>query len=215
MSIPSEPDKAQRAPRQKQSQKKRRAILAAATGAFLEAGYGAATMDDIATRANVSKQTIYHHFGSKEMLFAAIVEERCEQFLAPIAKIDPESRDLEETLLALGMDFLKRVLSPDSLALHRLLIAESVRFPELGRLSYESGPRRVVEGLARFLQARAGRSGLAIPDPALSAEQFFGTLLGLLQLRAILCNDPESSAARIELYVENAVTVFLEGHRLR
>ena len=61
---------------QPRSKRKRLAILEAATAAFLESGYGAATMDEIATRAKVSKQTIYHHFGSKDVLFAAIVEQR-------------------------------------------------------------------------------------------------------------------------------------------
>lgn len=211
MSIPSEPDMARRTP---QSRKKRLAIIAAATDAFLEAGYGAATMDDIAARAQVSKQTIYHHFGSKEVLFAAIVEERSERFLAPIAQGELDSGDLSESLRRLGKDFLARVLSPSSLALHRLVVAESTRFPELGRLSYESGPRRIVARLARFLEGQAKRNGLSIPEPEVSAEQFFGTLLGFLQLRAILCNDPESSAGRIESYVDGSVAVFLQGHRL-
>lgn len=196
-----------------QSQKKRRAILAAATAAFLESGYGVATMDDIAARANVSKQTIYHHFGSKELLFAAMVEERSERFLTPIAQVETRSGDMASALHELGVDFLISVLTPESLALHRLVVAESARFPELGRMVYESGPRRLLERLARFLEGRDGRDGLAFPAPELSAEQFFGSLLGFLQITAILCNDPAGSAARIDRHVEYAVAVFIEGHR--
>lgn len=210
MNYPSDQDTTRLAP---QSRKKHRAILAAATEAFLEAGYGAATMDDIAARAKVSKQTIYHHFGSKEILFAAIVEERSEGFLAPIAHVELEPGNLAEALRALGIEFLERVLSPDSLALHRLILAESARFPELGRLSYESGPSRIVARLAQYLGAHHGHGGLSIPEPELSAEQFYGMLLGFLQLSAILCNDPETSAARIDPHVDFAVAVFLEGHR--
>lgn len=195
------------------SRKKRRAILTAATEAFLGSGYGAATMDDIAGRAQVSKQTIYHHFGSKEMLFAAMIEERCEHFLAPIAQVETGSGNLADVLRKLGVDFLERALTPESLALHRLVVAESARFPELGQLTYESGAKRIVARLAAFLSAHDGRNGLSFADPALAAEQFFGALLGFLQIRAILCNDPQASAARIDRHVEYAVAVFLEGHR--
>ncbi len=192
---------------------KRQAILRAATEMFLEAGYGATTMDEIATRARVSKQTIYHHFGSKDVLFGAMVEDRCERFLEPIANVELASDEIVENLRTLGRNFLNRVLSPSSLALHRLVVAESNRFPDLGRLSYEAGPRRVVERLARFLEARAERCGLSIPEPEIAAEQFFGALLGLLQLEAILCNEPERCVQRIDGYVDHAVTVFLKGHR--
>lgn len=196
-----------------QSLEKRRAILAAATGIFLDVGYGTATMDEIAARAGVSKQTIYHHFGSKEMLFAAIVEERCEQFLAPIAAFDLEQDDFPGTLRALAADFMERVLSPSSLALHRLVVAEAARFPELGRLSYECGPQRIVKDLARFLETQAQRGTLAVPDPELSAEQFYGILLGFRQLHAILCNDDQISRAGLAAHVEQAVRIFLDGHR--
>lgn len=206
------PDSWEKSPPPLQSTRKRQAILEAATDAFLEAGYGAATMDDIAARAQVSKQTIYHHFGSKEALFAAIVEARCERFLAPILQGAHESGDLAETLRSLGRDFLQRILSPSSLALHRLLVAESPRFPELGRLSYESGPQRLVTGLAGLLRAQGEHNGLSIPDPELAAEQFLGTLLGFLQLRAILCGGAVPDSARIERYVDYAVTVFFNGH---
>lgn len=200
-------------PSAQSSRKKHRAILAAATEAFLEAGYGAATMDDIAARARVSKQTIYHHFGSKEFLFAAMIEDRCENFLQPIAQVETDSGDLAGTLRRLGVAFLEKALTPDSLALHRLIVAESSRFPELGRLSYESGAKRITERLARYLKAHAGRNGLSISDPELAAEQFFGALLGFLQITAILCNDPGVSAARIDRHVEYAVAVFIKGHR--
>ncbi len=194
------------------SKRKHQAILGSATEAFLEAGYGATTMDDIAARAGVSKQTVYHHFGSKEALFSAILEERCARFLSSSIRSESRSGDLEEDLRALGRDFLERVLSPSSLALHRLVVGESARFPELGRISYESA-RRLVKRLAEFLDTHAGRNRLSIDDTELAAEQFLGMLLGLLQLRAILCGEAGGCLSRIEPHVDHAVAVFLEGCR--
>ncbi len=196
----------------RQGKKKRQAILEAASEIFLEAGYGAATMDGIATCANVSKQTIYHHFGSKEVLFAAIIEERCEEFLAAIEDFGFDAKDLAVNMRTLGRNFLTRVLTPSSLALHRLVVSEANRFPELGRLSYESGPKRLIDRLAVFLSAQAKHSGLEISAPETAAEQFFGTLLGFIQLKAILYGEFEDCIERIDYYVDYAVETFIKGH---
>src|SRR5690349_15966702 len=64
------------------------AIKEAATGLFLEKGYQATSMDEIAAAAQVSKQTIYTHFVNKEALFADLVlgnAERVNGFVAEIA----------------------------------------------------------------------------------------------------------------------------------
>ena len=55
------------------SARKHRAILAAAEEMFLRSGYLGTNMDELAARSQVSKQTVYKHFGSKEALFVALV----------------------------------------------------------------------------------------------------------------------------------------------
>ena len=192
---------------------KRQAILLAATEAFLDAGYGAATMDQIAAAAGVSKQTVYAHFGSKEALFGAIIEDRCDRFLSLTLPEHLETGDLEESLYSVADGFLREVLSESSLRLHRLIIGESARFPELGRTVYEAGPSRALSRLARFFAAHGPKSGLRIDDGERAAEQFFAIVLGLLQLRAILRNDPASEQARMAEWIEGAVATFLAGYR--
>jgi TetR/AcrR family transcriptional repressor of mexJK operon len=197
----------------RRSGKKRQAILLAATDTFLEAGYGAATMDQIAIRAGVSKQTVYAHFGSKEALFGAIIGERCERFLSPALPDGVDTGNMEETLRSVARAFMAEVLSESSLRLHRLIIGESGRFPELGRAVYGAGPARALSRLARFLATHGPPDGFEFGDGEQAAEQFFAIVLGLLQLRAILRGDAAGEEARLEDWIDGAVATFLAGHR--
>ncbi len=98
---------------------KRQAIVAAAARVFLDSGYGAASMDAIADEAGVSKQTVYSHFGAKDALFQAIIEDKCEQLLQPIfLKLVP-GQDHAETLKEVARHFLTAILAPGSTALFR------------------------------------------------------------------------------------------------
>lgn len=191
---------------------KDRAIVEAATDVFMRRGYKRASMDAIAAEAGVSKQTIYHHYGSKQALFAAVVDARCEQLLQPLHAPDLYARDIEEALRSLARQFLELILSPASLGLYRMLIAEAQRFPELGRIAYEHGPRAAVGVLADYLREQVRRGRITADDPELAAEQFFGKLLGHIQLRALLEVERRPPPARLEAHVDNAVRSFLAAH---
>jgi TetR/AcrR family transcriptional repressor of mexJK operon len=163
-----------------------RAITEAATATFLADGYEGASLDHIAARAGVSKQTIYNHFADKESLFRAICAGLTTELMESLRPEKGLDEDPAVTLRRLGLAYLDLALRPSSLALHRLIIGETARFPELGRAIYNSGPARVVAELAEFLdsQTRAGR--LQTPHPKVAAEQFLGMLIGHNQLRALL-----------------------------
>src|SRR5438094_9057733 len=77
------PPSAESEPRTR-SERKRVAILAAATDVFLENGYRGTSMDEIAALAAVSKQTVYKHFVDKERLFAEIVTRTVDEAADPV-----------------------------------------------------------------------------------------------------------------------------------
>lgn len=188
---------------------KRQAILDAATRIFLDAGYGAASMDAIAHAAGVSKQTIYNNFGSKETLFGAIISRWCERLLTPFLTAEVKAQGVENALLFLGRQFNGLILAPESLALYRVLVAEVDRFPELGRISYTSGAAAAVESLAAYLSEETAKGVLHVNDPHLAAEQFFGMLCGHTQLRALLCVDVSPSPEELERATSTAVETFM------
>jgi TetR/AcrR family transcriptional repressor of mexJK operon len=198
---------------------KRRAILNAATDLFAARGYGAVSMDAIAREADVSKATLYAHFESKDRLFATIVQVACLEHILPadefpdVATPDGEMRDGElgddAALQVIGTRMLRFFLRDRSLAIHRLVIAESARFPELGRAFYENGP---VAGGRRLAAWMAVRPGLAVQEPELAAEQFIALLRAGLYLRATLGLGPEPTEAAIEAAVTAAVGTFLRAY---
>src|SRR5256885_16253727 len=119
---------------------KAESILAAAKRAFLAAGFGAVSMDTIAREAAVSKATVYAHFGSKEELFGAVIERECEQYFDRFSAGELHSRDVRASLKILGRRFLELILSPDAIALHRIILGEVTRFPTLCELFWRAGP---------------------------------------------------------------------------
>jgi TetR/AcrR family transcriptional repressor of mexJK operon len=186
------------------------AILDAAKRVFLRAGYSA-SMDLVSTEAGVSKQTVYNHFASKEGLFRAIVDDLASELLDVLVERVSTRADPARTLEALARRFLKLLLMPSSLALHRMLVAEAPRFPDLAREIYLGGPARAVDELASYLKEQSRRGMLAVEDPALAAEQFFGALRGNLQLRALLDPRDMPDEVEIEQAVTHAVRSFLNA----
>ena len=191
---------------------KRPLIVEAATRVFLDLGYGAASMDAIAAEARVSKQTVYSHFGAKEALFEAIIEDKCDQLLAPVFEAFRPGQDQAKALNEVARRFLSVILAPPSTALFRVIIAESVRFPELANAFYRAGPQTAVDNLAGYLKELNKARVIATNDPVASARQFFALLRGDLYIRRLLDLAPEPTAEEVATVAGEAVSAFLAIH---
>lgn len=187
-------------------------IVAAARRIFLEQGYGASSMDAIAQAAGVSKATVYAHFAGKEALFAAIIRSECRMRSSALLSSEIEALPIATALERIGRNFLDLVLSPQAVAVHRVVIAESGRFPELGRVFYDSGPRMLLGHLSAFLRRADERGTLAIPDPDIAAEQFLSMLKGEVHLRRILGLLQHAEPAVVDRVVTGAVSLLLRAY---
>jgi TetR/AcrR family transcriptional repressor of mexJK operon len=154
---------------------KRLAILAAARDLFLDKGFAGTSMDDVAARSGVSKQTVYAHFADKQRLFTELIradvgqsDEPDHPMAATMGDTDDVARDLREY----ARWHLSVVLQPHRLRLRRTLIGEAERFPELARAWYENGPERSARIFAAWFRALDRRGVLAVPDPDLAAQHF-------------------------------------------
>jgi len=192
------------------------AIVMAARRIFVERGYGAASMDDVARAAGVAKQTVYKHFGSKAALFRAIVEGIAVDLLSPVAVPGAGTRETDPAaaLGALGRRFVTLVVDPASVGLFRLLVAEASRFPELAEPIYHAGPDRLVRELSAFLERATEAGWLAVENPRMAAEQFFGALRGNIQLRAAFAANPIAPEPYLA-YADSAVAAFLRAHAVK
>lgn len=186
-------------------------ILAAAKRAFLAGGFGAVSMDAIAREAAVSKATVYAHFGSKEELFGAVIGRECERFFASFSAGELDPSDVRASLTVLGRRFLELVLSPEAIALHRIILGEVTRFPVLGEVFWRAGPERQRMQIEAYLQSATASGALSLADARLAAEQFVSLVRGDIQLRQLLRLGPELSPREIQTAVEAAVDTFIRA----
>jgi AcrR family transcriptional regulator len=198
---------------------KRKAILEAATTVFLKDGYLGAGMDEIALLADVSKQTIYKHFTSKETLFLEIVSGLTTAGSDTVHGVMPElapGGDLRAYLEDYAMRQLSIVLTPRLLQLRRVVIGEAGRFPELGKALYESGPKRAMAAMAKTFRHLADRGVLRIEDAALAASHFNWLVMSQPLNQAMLLGDAAiPGPAALRRHAAHAVRVFLAAYGAR
>jgi TetR/AcrR family transcriptional repressor of mexJK operon len=130
------------------SERKRLTILSAGQDLFLSNGYQGTSVDQIAASAEVSKQTVYKHFGDKQELLLAIVNDALQSTVAPLVdriRALANSDHLEADLTALAGEYLRAVLQESVVQLRRLVVGEANRVPELALLrpGARPHPRRV------------------------------------------------------------------------
>src|ERR1044072_5705797 len=102
----------------RRSPAKRRAILDAAIQVFTDLGYARASVDAIAAAAGVGKQTVYGHFGDKEQLFLATIQEARSAMGGTPGQAVALTGDPGADLTVLGQRTLDIALSPRVAALH-------------------------------------------------------------------------------------------------
>ncbi len=150
---------------------KRRQILDGARRVFLADGFDGASMNDIAKVACVSKGTLYVYFDSKEHLFEALIREdrrqQAERLVIPADAADPHA-----ALAAWGRELIGMMTRPEMIALVRIVIGATAKFPSLGRTFYESGPCYGEVRLAARLEAWRADGVLQFSDGRVAARQF-------------------------------------------
>jgi AcrR family transcriptional regulator len=191
---------------------RRQGILDVAREVFLAEGYAAASMSTIAARVGGSKGTLYNYFRSKEELFEAFIRNECAAEADAAFTIAPEETDVRRALMGLGERVATFLLSDLVVAIHRLVIAEAGRFPELGRALYAAGPKQRVARLGDYLKAQMDAGRLRRADHQRAAEQFIALCrAGLHEAR--LWNLAERPTPEdIRLNVEAAVSTFMAAY---
>jgi TetR/AcrR family transcriptional repressor of mexJK operon len=177
--------------------RRHREIREAAIGIFLDNGYDRATMEDIAVRAGVSKQTVYKHFTDKQSLFADIVLSTTgdmEALVGLIADRLSTTSNPAKDLEYLAETFLKALMQPRVLRLRRLVISSADRFPEIATAWYEQGFERALGALSSSFQALTDRQLLAVDDPVVAAEHFVGMLFWIPVNKAMFTGDDDYAA---------------------
>jgi TetR/AcrR family transcriptional repressor of mexJK operon len=206
---PAPPSKPQRG-RPRDPERARR-ILDAAQRHFDEHGLERANMDAIAAEAGVAKMTVYNNFGSKEMLFQAVVRDRSLAVVdgfAGAGALDPDQP--EKALLAIGARFLA-LARGDALGALRAVYGVAGTQPEICRALYKEGPERVNAELAAYLQRAHSAGTLKVRNPLQAADLFLSMFMGSGHIRGMLKLEMPDSREDKALLRE-AVRVFMAAY---
>lgn len=191
---------------------RRETILDVAAQWFLEHGYDGTTMSAIATALGGSKGTLWNYFPSKDVLFAAVIDQVTTAFREQLLLILNPHDETETALYRFCGELLRKTSSPEAVALYRLVIGEANRFPEVGRIFYERAPLQTRILLAEYLSTAMERGRLRRDDPFRAARELIGLCMcnshseRLMGLRAAECEDTVAADA------EQATRVFLRAY---
>jgi TetR/AcrR family transcriptional repressor of mexJK operon len=201
------------------SARKRLTILSAGRDLFLSNGYQGTSVDQIAASAEVSKQTVYRHFGDKHELLLAIVNTALESTVTPfLERIGAlaDTADLEGDLTALAADYLRAVLQEPVVQLRRLVVGEANRVPELAQLYYEHAPARTLAAFAECFSVLHDRGLLRVTESAVAAEHFAFLIVGRSIDQALFYGGPQVLASiDVDDDVRAGVQVFLAAYQAR
>jgi TetR/AcrR family transcriptional regulator, mexJK operon transcriptional repressor len=190
----------------------RASMLKVGRSAFLKEGYSNTSMSEIAARAGISKATLYNHFPSKEELFIAVCEEESTQALAPLFDGGEMRGGIREVLEHFVQRTLTLLLSDDLQAFYRLVVAESARFPEIGRTAYEFGIRRGLERMTLYLTYAIENGELRPADVWVAADQFLDLCAGNVHRQKLWGIVGSVSSQEIETHARRAVATFLAAY---
>jgi AcrR family transcriptional regulator len=187
------------------------ALLAAATRVFLRDGYAEASIDKVACEAGASTRTIYERYRNKAELLAAVIIRLIDVDLTRVLSADELCEFApRKALTEAGHLLLKHLREPTPLALHRMLIREAHRFPELMERIKSCVSLRLDSAIAAYLRRQNDARVLSVADPDYAAALFLHMLTGELRDRLVFgeVGGPEFDPRR---HVEQVVDLFLRG----
>lgn len=188
---------------------RRQRLCEAAAGVFLRDGYAAASMDEVARAAGMSKRTLYHVFPSKAALFEATIAAT----LVPIALDTDLERepDLRRALTGILGAAAEHLLAERQIGIFRLVIGERQCSPELAQATLRVLTSRGSSALERRLVAEAAAGRLRLASPGLAARMLYSMVLGSAQIRLLLGVRDPIKPGEIATLAQQAVDLFLDG----
>ncbi|AWH96311.1 TetR/AcrR family transcriptional regulator [Dietzia psychralcaliphila] len=187
---------------QKVAATNRTAILDAATALFLDSGYDRTSLSRVAADAGVSKATLFKQFATKAQLFETAVLAAGGPRGREV--IDPPAGNFSEGLVDLGCTYAELLRRPQMIALMRVLVAESPRFPELRERTFDFGTLPVLSALRRFLEAQDDAGTATIDDPDVASSQFLGMIATTVFWPYLVHGDWSLTEAEVRKVVDEA-----------
>jgi len=184
-------------------------VLAGARQVFLADGFEGASVDEIARVAGVSKATLYSYFPDKRLLFMEVANTECTRMAETVLEVASIASPPRDVLTIAATHLVEFLLSDFAQQIFRICVAESDRFPELGRAFYSSGPEMEHDRMTCYLREAVARGELVIDDVAMAAEQFSELCKTKLWKRAVFGIQTEFTQGEIDEVARHAVDMFM------
>jgi len=188
----------------------REAIVDAAERLFLEHGFGAVSMDDLAEAAGVARRTLYNQFGSKEEIFREMLLRVSGQLERAFPPGIETQGDVEDVLRVIARMILKLHEHPGYLGFLRMVVADARQFPWIAD-EFAAVMNPQTERFARYLDHLTAVGVLNCRDSTLAAHQFMGVLNEFVLWPWMLGR--ESLPVPAEDVIEEAIRMFLRYYR--
>ncbi|WP_114418824.1 TetR/AcrR family transcriptional regulator [Marinospirillum perlucidum] len=195
----------------KTCQDKRQQIIQAASEAFLQKGYQNASMETIACEAGVAKQTLYNYFGNKDALFEEVVNLLCTCENEQMRSEDISSDRVEAVFHAYAQGLISDLLSIEDTALFRMMVAEALHFPNLGKMFFQAGMEKDRKLLVEFLTRQHAAGNLVIDDANQAALLIQGALNAYFRPKFIMTGEspsPEEMQKHIDYCIEKILKLY-------
>jgi TetR/AcrR family transcriptional regulator, mexJK operon transcriptional repressor len=195
------------------SEEKRQQILDAAGYLFCRDGYEAVSMEQVAKTADVSKQTVYSHFGNKEELFCTAIECKCAEH--QLREQPDGDRPVAEYLRAFIQHLSDLLTSPEVVAMHRVCIASADRHSEVCQLFWKSGPEPIKVHLRNYLTSQHLAGRLHIDNVDFATQQLLSMVRSTSHMKDLLGLPPGDEQAQLPAYLDSCVAVFMRAYGVR
>lgn len=204
------PQSGKKAPGKREARKidRREAIVEVAKRQFLDNGYAATSMSAIAAELGGSKATLWSYFSNKEYLFAAVLDGATAAYRQQFADLLRPSKDMPSAILEFTRSFMTKLTLPEPVRLHRLIVAESGRNPELGQLFFERARAPTLALLRDFMADGMASGQLRQADPQIAADALTSLCLGGMH-RRILWGAPIPAPETIETEARTVTDIFM------
>src|SRR5271167_3011949 len=189
----------------------RAVILDAARHEFASSGYAATNMESVARRAGVSTKTLYRLIPNKAALFEAMITARIDRFASVVRLRACDGRDIEAALREALMVCGELILDGEVIALQRLVLADSEKFPEISETFYHKAIRRTERTLANWLKAQNERGLIKIDDAEAAAGMLLGMLVFQPQRAVLFGHAPAPSREEVARRAQAVTELFLRG----
>jgi AcrR family transcriptional regulator len=184
------------------------ALMEAAEDIFIAKGYHTATMSDVAKAAGMSKKTVYQLIESKAELFAHLLAHHQSKLVFPIPKPGATAKSiLIDNLTCLA----KFLLSPEQIAIVRLIMAEHTHSPDIGRVFHQNRFKKAKSKLEACLADFAARENITLENVSELSAMLFGMAIGEFHTAVLIGFRAPPGKAALESRIRQAIDIFAAG----